>query len=83
MKTLIFIILYIVGIISLGVYLYKKTKTETLAKSVGNFDLLVIAILSIIFPIVYLLSLIMIIIEKIGDKLCNKKKLEKQERRKK
>lgn len=66
----IFIILYIVGVISVGVYLYKTLKTKTLAKSVDNKKLLTIALLSIFFPIMCLLGLLMIIIEKIGDKLC-------------
>lgn len=70
MKIAIFIILYIVGVISTGVYYYKKLKTETLTRSVGDITLLFISLLSIFFPITYLLGLLMIIIEKIGDKLC-------------
>lgn len=69
MKIVIFIILYIIGVILTGVFFYKKQKTETLAKRVDNTKLLIITLFSIFFPIVYLLGLLMIIIEKIGDKL--------------
>lgn len=70
MKIAIFIILYIVGVISVGVYMYKKLKTGTLAKRVDGTDLLIIVLLSIFFPITYILGVLMIVIEKIGDKLC-------------
>lgn len=70
MKIAIFIILYIVGIISVGVYFYKRQKTETLAKRVDGTNLLIIVLLSIFFPITYILGVLMIVIEKIGDKLC-------------
>ncbi len=70
MKTAFFIILYIEGVISVGVYYYKSLKTKSLTKRLDSIDWLFILLLSIFFPITYLLGILMIIIEKIGDKLC-------------
>ncbi len=70
MKIAFFIILYIGGVISVGVYFYKKLKTETITKSVSNEEMVIILLLSLFFPITYLFGLLMVIIEKIGDRLC-------------
>lgn len=70
MKIAIFIILYVVGVILTGTYFYKRHKTESLVKSVDEVDLLFIVIISMVFPITYLLGLLMIIIKMIGEKQC-------------
>ncbi len=70
MKIAIFIILYLVGVISVGVHYYKSFKTKNIEKKIRDDDWLLILPLSIFFPVTYLLGLLMIIIEKIGDKLC-------------
>ena len=70
MKIAIFIILYLVGVIYIGAYFYKEIKTETPEKRVSDTDRAFILLLSIFFPIIYILGILMMIIEKIGDKLC-------------
>ena len=70
MKIAILIIFYIVGVIATGVYFYKKIKAENIIHIVDDADLGIIVLLSIFFPIIYLIGLLMIIIKKIGDKLC-------------
>lgn len=70
MKIAIFIILYIIGVISSGVCLYKELKTKSLVKKVETREQLFIVLISLVFPITYLLGVLMIIIGKIGDKLC-------------
>ena len=70
MKIAFCIILYIAGVILAGSHYYKWCKTKSISKTVYDTDWFFILPLSIFFPITYLLGLLMIIIEKIGGKLC-------------
>ena len=70
MKIAILIILYITGVISIGVYLYKRHKSENYNHIVDETELFMIMFISLFFPIFYIFGLLMIIIKKIGDKLC-------------
>lgn len=68
----IFIIFYIIGVISVGVYFYKSFKTK-LSRIEGIYWFCIL-LLAIFFPITFILGWLMIIIEKIGDKLCKNQK---------